>query len=146
MTEELVLIEKEGSVGIVHLNRPDKLNALSPAMLSALSDALEELDADEEVRVIIIAGSPRVFAAGADIEAMSNLSPLEMKALGTRENIGCGCAVSINQSSQRSAATHLVAAANWPCNVTSSWLQRQLSSPSRRLNWASSLAREEPNA
>ncbi|KAA3647923.1 MAG: enoyl-CoA hydratase [Chloroflexi bacterium] len=85
MTEELVLIEKENAVGTVHLNRPDKLNALSPAMLSALADALEQLDVDKDIRVIIIAGSSNVFAAGADIEAMAKASPLEMKALGTRD-------------------------------------------------------------
>ena len=85
MPEELVLIKKEKAIGIVQLNRPDKLNALSPGMLSALADALEKLEADMDIRVIIITGSPRVFAAGADIQAMAKLSPLEMQALGTRE-------------------------------------------------------------
>lgn len=79
-----VLIEKEGAVGIVHLNRPEKRNALSPSMLAAIAQALEDFDADQEIRVIIIAGGPDVFAAGADIETMAKASSLEMQAIGTR--------------------------------------------------------------
>jgi enoyl-CoA hydratase len=83
MTEKIVNLEKYGPVGIATLNRPDKLNALSPDMLSALSDGLESFDADPEIRVIIITGNQRVFAAGADIEVMSRASSQDMLDLNT---------------------------------------------------------------
>lgn len=83
MNDELVLVEKDGAVGIVHLNRPDKLNALSPDMMEAMASAVEGLDADEDIRVIILVGSERVFAAGADIEAMSKMSAEDMNKANT---------------------------------------------------------------
>jgi enoyl-CoA hydratase len=85
MAEDLVLIDREGAVGLVRLNRPDKLNALSPDMLSALADALDDLDADEDIRVIVITGNERAFAAGADIEAMSNFSSEDVLRVNTRQ-------------------------------------------------------------
>lgn len=83
MNDEMVLVEKDGAVGIVHLNRPEKLNALSPDMMEAMASAVEGLDADEDIRVIILAGSARVFAAGADIEAMSKASAADMEKANT---------------------------------------------------------------
>jgi enoyl-CoA hydratase len=85
MAEDLVLIDREGAVGLVRLNRPDKLNALSPDMLSALADALDDLDADEDIRVIVITGNERAFAAGADIEAMSKFSSEDVLRVNTRQ-------------------------------------------------------------
>ena len=85
MSDKLVLIEKDGAVGVVRLNRPEKLNALSLEMLRELSEGLEQLDADEAVRAIVLTGNERVFAAGADIEAMANLSSDEMRARDTRQ-------------------------------------------------------------
>lgn len=58
-------------VGLVRLNRPQARNALSPEMRAELAAALERLDADPEVRCIVIAGSDEFFAAGADIRAMA---------------------------------------------------------------------------
>lgn len=84
MSENLVKIEIQDAVGILHLNRPDKLNALSPDMLNAIAEGFEQLDANQSIRVIVIVGSPRVFAAGADIEVMSKASPLDMVELDTR--------------------------------------------------------------
>ena len=85
MKDDLVLVEKDGAVGIVHLNRPDKLNALSPDMMEAMASAVEGLDADRDIRVIILAGSARVFAAGADIEAMSKWSADDVKKASSME-------------------------------------------------------------
>jgi enoyl-CoA hydratase len=84
MNEPLVKMERLDAVGVAHLNRPDKLNALSPEMLNALADVLEEFDADNSIRVIVIAGSEGVFAAGADIEVMLTASSQTMLALDTR--------------------------------------------------------------
>jgi enoyl-CoA hydratase/carnithine racemase len=58
-------------VGLVRLNRPEARNALSPEMRVELAETLERLDADPEVRCIVIAGSDEFFAAGADIRAMA---------------------------------------------------------------------------
>ncbi len=79
----IVLTEQDGPIGIVTLNRPKVLNALSPAMLEAICQALETLDANPDVRVIILTGGPRVFAAGADIKAMAEASPLDIVRMNT---------------------------------------------------------------
>ena len=65
-----VITKVEGSVGIATLNRPDALNALNTQLLNELADALEAWDRGTEVRCIIITGSDRAFAAGADIKEM----------------------------------------------------------------------------
>ncbi|MEK6255698.1 MAG: enoyl-CoA hydratase-related protein, partial [Chloroflexota bacterium] len=83
MCNKLVLIEKEGAVGIARLNRPEKLNALSAEVLAALAEGLEGLDSADEIRAIVLTGSARVFAAGADIEAMADLSSHEMRKRDT---------------------------------------------------------------
>ena len=85
MSDKLVLIEKDGAVGVVRLNRPKKLNALSLEMLHELAEGLDQLDADEAVRAIVLTGNARVFAAGADIEAMAELSAKEMRERDTRQ-------------------------------------------------------------
>jgi enoyl-CoA hydratase len=81
---DLVLIEHHDAVALVRLNRPDKLNALSPDMLSALADAFDALNADSAVNVIVLYGGERAFAAGADIEAMSKASPVDIDLRNTR--------------------------------------------------------------
>jgi enoyl-CoA hydratase/carnithine racemase len=64
----------DGQVATLTLNRPEARNALSPELMDALAAELERLDPDPEVRCIVIAGSDEVFAAGADIRAMSERS------------------------------------------------------------------------
>jgi enoyl-CoA hydratase len=78
MTYENILVERDGAVGIVTLNRPKVLNALNPQLLTELVDALEEFDRDPEVRCIALLGSDRAFAAGADIGTMADASPIQM--------------------------------------------------------------------
>jgi enoyl-CoA hydratase len=77
MEYEHVLVGRDGPVGVVTLNRPRVLNALSPALMAEVSDALARFDADPEVRAAVLTGGPRVFAAGADIGDMSDRSPVE---------------------------------------------------------------------
>jgi len=72
MTE--VRTERREAVGIVTLDRPEKRNALSPALMEELATAVAAYDTDGDVRCIVIAGSDEVFAAGADIKAMSERS------------------------------------------------------------------------
>jgi enoyl-CoA hydratase/carnithine racemase len=71
---DLVESSRDGHVALLRLNRPEARNALSPEMMEELAGKLERLDPDPEVRCIVIAGSDRVFAAGADIKAMSERS------------------------------------------------------------------------
>ena len=75
--------EVNGTVGIATLNRPDALNALNTALLNELADALEAWDQGTEVRCMIVTGSERAFAAGADIKEMAPKSYSEMY----RENL-----------------------------------------------------------
>jgi enoyl-CoA hydratase len=77
MEYENVLVDRDGPVGVVTLNRPNVLNALSPALVGELNDALSRLDADPEVRAAVLTGGPRVFAAGADIGDMAERSPID---------------------------------------------------------------------
>jgi enoyl-CoA hydratase len=77
MEYEHVLVERDGAVGTVTLNRPKVLNALSPALIAELSDALRGFDADPDVRAAVMTGGPRVFAAGADIGDMADRGPVE---------------------------------------------------------------------
>ena len=65
-------------VGIITLNRPEKLNALNYALMTQVIEALERFDADTNVRCMLIAGSERAFAAGADINEMADASMVEM--------------------------------------------------------------------
>ncbi len=71
---ELVETALDGNVALLQLNRPEARNALSPEVMERIASELERLDPDPEVRCIVIAGSDEVFAAGADIKAMSERS------------------------------------------------------------------------
>ncbi|MDP1567778.1 MAG: enoyl-CoA hydratase-related protein, partial [Polaromonas sp.] len=71
MTYELILTKTEGRVGIVTLNRPKQLNALNDQLMDELGNALKAFDADDNIGCIILTGSEKAFAAGADIGAMA---------------------------------------------------------------------------
>ena len=71
--------ETRGRVGLVTLNRPEAMNALNPTILGELMDALEAFDADDNVGAMVITGSEKVFAAGADIKEMAEASEEEMR-------------------------------------------------------------------
>ena len=78
MTEPLVLVERAEPIAVVLLNRPKQLNALSDELMDELVTALRELDADPEVRCIVLGGSERAFAAGADIGQLAQMSAVEV--------------------------------------------------------------------
>lgn len=73
-----VITEIRGRVGVLRLNRPDKLNALNLATMELLVAELERLDADSEIRCMLLTGNERAFAAGADITEMAEASMVEM--------------------------------------------------------------------
>ena len=72
MSYENILVETRGRVGLITLNRPKALNALNDALMDELGDALANFDADDNIGCMIITGSERAFAAGADIGAMKD--------------------------------------------------------------------------
>ena len=72
MREDVILTERTGRVGVVTLNRPKVLNALNDALMNELGAALLAFDRDDDVGAIVIAGSHRAFAAGADIAVMTD--------------------------------------------------------------------------
>jgi len=72
MAYENIIVETRGRVGLIALNRPKALNALNDALMTELGDALGAFDADEAIGAIVITGSDKAFAAGADIGAMKD--------------------------------------------------------------------------
>jgi enoyl-CoA hydratase len=77
MTDDaLVLVELHERVATAILNRPQQLNALSDELMAALVEALTQLDADEDVRCIVVAGHERAFAAGADVGMLAETTPV----------------------------------------------------------------------
>ncbi|MBI5957823.1 MAG: enoyl-CoA hydratase/isomerase family protein [Chloroflexi bacterium] len=79
MTYENIVVEYSvQGVGVVKLNQPRTFNALSGPMMDEIMAALEAMDADQAIRCMVLTGTNRVFAAGADIKEMSEASPAEM--------------------------------------------------------------------
>ncbi len=78
MGYETLIVEVEDHVGVIQLNRPDALNALNQQLLGELSDALEAMQQNDKVRCIVLTGSEKAFAAGADITEMSDKSFVDM--------------------------------------------------------------------
>jgi len=71
---EMILVERRDGVGLITLNRPKQLNALNSQLARETLAALKEFDADPKIGAIVITGSSRAFAAGADIEEMAEKS------------------------------------------------------------------------
>lgn len=74
MTFETILLETRGKVGLITLNRPQALNALNSQLVSELNQALDALEADSNIGCIVLTGSAKAFAAGADIKEMAELT------------------------------------------------------------------------
>jgi enoyl-CoA hydratase len=74
---DLVIHERRGETALLTLNRPDQLNALSSRMLGAIATRIGELAADASLRAVIVTGSGRAFAAGADIAEMQRMTAQE---------------------------------------------------------------------
>jgi enoyl-CoA hydratase len=73
-----VLVERDDRVGVVLMNRPKQLNALSGELMGAVVEALVQLDGDDEVRAIVLGGGERAFAAGADIGELAAGTPISL--------------------------------------------------------------------
>lgn len=77
MQYENILVEIHGKVGLVTLNRPEVLNALNDRLMDELGQALLAFDADDDIHCMIVTGSDKAFAAGADIAAMAGYSYMD---------------------------------------------------------------------
>jgi enoyl-CoA hydratase len=69
---ENIIVETRGRVGLIRLNRPQALNALNSAVMLELAHAIDRFEADNDIGCVVITGSDKAFAAGADIKEMSN--------------------------------------------------------------------------
>lgn len=78
MAYNTLIVDVQNSVKLIRLNRPDALNALNSELLGELADALAKADADPKVRAIVLTGSDKAFAAGADVKEMSVKSYADM--------------------------------------------------------------------
>ncbi len=78
MSEPLVKVETRGKVGILTINRPKVLNALSNEVINELFAAVQKFEADENISVMVLTGNEKAFAAGADIGAMANWSYMDV--------------------------------------------------------------------
>jgi enoyl-CoA hydratase len=78
MSHEHIIVETKGKVGIVRLNRPAALNALNAALMRELAGAIDAFEADPNIACIVITGSDKAFAAGADIKEMASQSFIDV--------------------------------------------------------------------
>ena len=81
MAYENILVEKKGAVGVITLNRPKVYNALSIALIAEVGQAVSEFEQDAEIGCLLIQGSEKIFAAGADISEMAEKNFPELYAL-----------------------------------------------------------------
>ena len=82
MEYETILVSKDGPLGIITLNRPQQMNALSSKLVAELISALDGFEKDDAVRCLVIAGSERAFSAGADIKEMAEMNAVQMTMSG----------------------------------------------------------------
>jgi len=79
MNYETLIVEREGDVGLVKINRPDRLNALNFRILEELTSALKDVSQEDAIKVVIITGEGKAFVAGADIAEMRDMDSLEAR-------------------------------------------------------------------
>ena len=85
-TMSFVAFEQRGPIGVLTMNRPEALNALNEQVLRDLNAALDAVEANDEVLVVILTGAGRSFVAGADIGQMKDLTPVQAKKFGSYGN------------------------------------------------------------
>jgi len=90
MTYQAIILEKKENIATITLNRPEKLNAITPQMTQELISALDDVDEDDEMRVLVITGAGRGFCAGADVGGMSGGAEGDTSAVRGAEAIRQG--------------------------------------------------------
>lgn len=81
---EFVKLERQGHIALITIDRPDALNALNSQVLTDLSQALDQIEANEDIYVAVLTGAGRSFVAGADIAEMKDFSAIDGKRFGVR--------------------------------------------------------------
>lgn len=81
-----IKLEQQGNVGIMTINRPEALNALNMEVLSDIKKALDEIEANDDIYVVVLTGEGRSFVAGADIAQMRDFGAVDAKAFGDAGN------------------------------------------------------------
>ena len=97
MSYQNIVVETRERVGLIRLNRPKQLNALNDALMDELGQALAAFDADDGIGGIVITGSEKAFAAGADIGAMADWSYQKVYATTTSRATGSTSAASASR-------------------------------------------------
>ena len=105
---ENVIVEKKARVARVTLNRPEVRNAFDDALIAALGEALRSLDADPEVRAVVLGGAGAAFCAGADLNWMRRMAGYSFE-----ENRADGLALVRGQGAQPFAAAESIIRARW---------------------------------
>jgi len=87
---DVVRVTKQGAVAIVTIDRPEALNALNGEVIDAVGKAIDSIEADPEVRAVVVTGEGRAFVAGADIAEMKEMTPLEAEAFSAQAHATFG--------------------------------------------------------
>ena len=111
MSHETIIVETKGKVGIIRLNRPQALNALNAKVNAELTAAIDAFEADDTIGCVILTGSEKAFAAGADIKEMAAKSHMDVYK-GTSRRTGIASRACASRSSRRSRASRSAAAAS----------------------------------
>ena len=77
MAYKFIIVETRGKTGLITINRPDVLNALNSDVIAEMVKALKGFEKDEKIGCVVLTGSPKAFAAGADIKEMQNMSYMD---------------------------------------------------------------------
>ena len=78
MAFETILVDREGHVGVITINRPDAMNALNDQVMNEMGAALDDFEGDDAIGCVVITGSEKAFAAGADIKEMQEKSFMDV--------------------------------------------------------------------
>jgi enoyl-CoA hydratase len=105
-TFEYIIVESKGAVGVITLNRPKMLNALSFGVFREIAAAVDDLEADDKIGCILLTGNEKAFAAGADIKEMQPKTFIDMFSSDFSD--------AASRRSRPSAAMHSAAAVNSP--------------------------------
>jgi hypothetical protein len=142
---ETIKVETSGRVGLVHLHRPKNLNALNAQLSHELLDSLRSFDQYEAIGAMIVTGSERAFAAGADIEEMARKTPVQLRAENYSERSTRSPGFPSPSSPPYPAMLWAVVASS-PCSATSSLRPRALNSANPRSSSGSCRASADRSA
>ncbi len=109
MAYECILTESDGGVGIITLNRPDALNAFNKQLMDEVTDAVRKFEADDAIGCLVITGSEKAFAAGADIKEMASKTYMDV----FKEDFITANWEEASRARKPSAVMRLAAAASW---------------------------------